>query len=231
VTLAGHRIGRASSRGSTPAVRALLRQALRHRRLLAAGLLAGAVACALGVVAPSPPPTVPVLVVSRALDAGVQLHAADVRVVRRPAVANPGALSSAADAVGRVLAAPLGAGEAVTAQRFVGPGLASGLAAHGHVAAPVRLSDAEVATLLRPGDVVDVVLSGSPAASATLAGPATVVAAGARVITVVTPPADAVLGTSSGSAGALVVLDVPRDQALSLVHAEGLGPLSVLLDG
>jgi pilus assembly protein CpaB len=212
-----------------PALRAVVRQATRHRRLLAAGLVAGAVACALSVLAPSPPPSVSVLVAARALDAGVQLSADDLHVAQRPAGTSPGALTATGPAVGRVLAAPVGAGEALTAERLVGPGLAASLTAHGHVAAPVRLADPEVAGLLRPGDVVDVVLAGS--ATAGSAPTASVVAGNARVVTVVASPGDSVLGTSSGSGGALVVLDVPRDQALSLARAAALGPLSVLLEG
>jgi pilus assembly protein CpaB len=231
-----------SKQGPPAAVRALVRQTLRHRRLLAAGLLAGAVACTLGVVAPKPAPKVPVLVATRALDAGVRVTTPDVRLARRPAGTNPGALSSSAAAIGRVLAAPVGPGEALTAQRLVGPGLASSLAAQGHVAAPVRLADADVAGLLRPGDVVDVLLAGpaSPTGAAATGAASTVtastvtasvVAAGARVVTVVAAPTDAVLGTSASSGGALLVLDVPREQALSLARAAALGPLSVLLDG
>jgi pilus assembly protein CpaB len=215
---------------STPAVRSVVRQALRHRRLLAAALLAGAVACALGVLAPSPGPTVPVLVAARGLDAGVQLSAGDLQVAHRPAGTSPGALSSTAAAIGRVLAAPVGAGEALTPERLVGPGLGASLAAHGDVAAPVRLSDAEVARLLHPGDVVDVVLAGS-AGGSTGGASASVVAAAARVVTVVAPASDSVLGTSSGTDGSLVVLDVPRSVGLSLARAAALGPLSVLLDG
>lgn len=206
-------------------LRSLGRQARRHRRLLAAGLLAGAVACGLGVLAPAPAATVRVLVASRSLDAGTVLTGADVEVAHRPPGANPGALTSSGDAVGRVLAAPVRPGESLTPERLVGPGLASRLSARGHVAAPVRLADAGAAVLLRAGDLVDVVL----ASGATSAGPqSSVVAPGARVVAVVAPTDDAVLGTSSGP---LVVLDVPRDQGLALARAAALGPLSVLLDG
>lgn len=207
------------------ALRSLGRHARRHRRLLAAGLLAGAVACGLGVLAPAPAPTVDVLVAGRALDAGTVLGGGDVQVAHRPAGANPGALGSAQDAVGRVLAAPVGAGEAVTPERLVAPGLAARLSARGHVAAPVRLADPGAATLLHTGDLVDVVL----ASAATPTGPqSSVVAPGARVVAVVAPSSDAVLGTSSGP---LVVLDVPHDQGLALARAAALGPLSVLLEG
>jgi Flp pilus assembly protein CpaB len=218
---------------STTIVRAIARQATRHRRLLAALLLAAAVASALGVVAPSPASTSIVVVASRPLDAGTSLGSGDVRVEHRPVGTNPGALTSTASAIGRVLAGAVGAGEALTAARLVGPGLAAGLAKHGHVAAPVRLSDPAVASLLKTGDVIDVVLAGATSGSPVggeSGGSATVVAAGARVIAVVAPANDAVLGTSADGSGGLVVLDVRRDQALDLARAAALGPLSVLLD-
>jgi pilus assembly protein CpaB len=139
-------------------------------------------------------------------------------------------LSSAAAAIGRVLAAPVGSGEALTSERLVGAGLGASLAAHGDVAAPVRLSDADVARLLHPGDIVDVVLAGSAGGSSAGAS-ASVVAAAARVVTVVAPASDSVLGTSSSTDGSLVVLDVPRPVGLALAQAAALGPLSVLLDG
>jgi Flp pilus assembly protein CpaB len=188
-------------------------------------LLAAAVACGLGVLAPAPAATVDVVVASRPLDAGTVLGDRDVKLARRPAGTNPGALTSPGDAVGRVLAAPVGAAEALTPERLVGPGLASRLSAHGHVAAPVRLADTGAATLLRAGDLVDVVLASG---DTTDRPQSSVVAPGARVVAVVTPKDDAVLGTASGS---LVVLDVPRDRGLALARAASLGPLSVLLEG
>lgn len=231
--MTGVRAPRQRELTSTSILRGIARQALRHRRLLAAFLLAAAVASALGVLAPAPQPTTSVVVAARTLDAGTSLASGDLRVVNRPAGTNPGALSSASTAVGRVLAAPVGSGEALTADRLVGPGLADGLAKHGHVAAPVRLADPAVASLLKSGDVIDVVLAGSSAGSAgepSTGGPASVVAAGARVIAVVAPSSDAVLGASADGSGGLVVLDVRRDQALELARAAALGPLSVLLD-
>ena len=205
------------------------RQALRHRRLLSAGLFAGAVACALAVLAPPSAPTVSVVVATRPLDAGVQLRPTDLRTVHRPVGSTPGALTSSDTAVGRVLAGTVGAGEALTAGRLVGPALASGLGARGHVAAPVRLADPDVAALLHAGDLVDVILA-SGAESKVVA--ASVVAPSARVVAVVNAGSDDALGTtSSPTDGALVVLDVPRSQALDLARAAAVGPLSVLLVG
>ncbi len=205
------------------------RQALRHRRLLASGLFAGAIACGLAAVAPPSAPTVAVVVAAKPLDAGARLRPADLRTVHRPAGSSPGALGSPDAAVGRVLAGSVGAGEALTVGRLVGPSLATGLGARGHVAAPVRLADPAVAALLHAGDLVDVVLASGADSKAMSAS---VVAPSARVVTVVAAGSDDALEATSGPAGgALVVLDVPRSQALDLARAAAVGPLSVLLVG
>ena len=218
-----------STGASSRVLTSLGRQALRHRRLLSAGLFAGAVACALAVLAPPSAPTVAVVVATRPLDAGVQLRSTDLRTVHRPAGSTPGALTSSETAVGRVLAGSVGRGEALTPWRLVGPALSSGLGVRGHVAAPVRLADPAVAALLRAGDLVDVVLAGGTDSKSVAAS---VVAPSARVVTVVNAGSDDALGTTSSPAGgALVVLDVPRSQALDLARATAVGPLSVLLVG
>jgi hypothetical protein len=79
------------------------------------------------------------------------------------------------------------------------------------VRAPVRIADAGVVELLRPGDRVDVLAA------------ARVVASGARVVTV--PEGD---GGALGD-GALVVLSVPRSTAAALAGASARSPLTVAL--
>ncbi|MER6732914.1 hypothetical protein [Streptomyces puniciscabiei] len=87
------------------------------------------------------------------------------------------------------------------------------------VTAPVRIADAATVRLLRPGDHVDVIAAGDPAAG----GVARVLARGVRVTEVPEPPAD---GTESG---ALVVLSVPRGTAARLVGASATARLAVTL--
>jgi hypothetical protein len=86
------------------------------------------------------------------------------------------------------------------------------------VAAPVRIADAATVRLLRPGDRVDVIAAGGPAAD----GDARVVARGARVAKV--PEA-----VDDGGSGALVVLSVPRSTAARLVGASATARLAVTL--
>ncbi|WP_089102173.1 hypothetical protein [Streptomyces hyaluromycini] len=85
------------------------------------------------------------------------------------------------------------------------------------VTAPVRIADAATVRLLRPGDRVDVIAAGDPAAG----GEARVIARGVRV-TRLPEPADA-----AAESGALIVLSVPRDTAARLVGASATARLAV----
>jgi Flp pilus assembly protein CpaB len=109
------------------AVRAVRRAVRLRRRLLAAGLTAGAVAIGLGVIAPAPPPTTSVVVASADLPGGGALGSDDLTVRRLPPSAVP-------------------AGSAGTPRRWLGRVLA----------APVRIADADAVALVRVGDRVDV---------------------------------------------------------------------------
>ena len=80
----------------------------------------------------------------------------------------------------------------------MGPTLATGLGVRGHVAAPVRLADADVAGLLHAGDLVDVVLASGADSKAVSAS---VVAPSARVVTVVNGGSDGALDATLRSDG------------------------------
>ncbi|WUN25723.1 hypothetical protein OG878_23490 [Streptomyces sp. NBC_00316] len=86
------------------------------------------------------------------------------------------------------------------------------------VSAPVRIADAATVRLLRPGDRVDVIAGEGPGADAR------VVAKGAAVAAVPRTAAD---GSTEG--GALVVLSVPRNTAVSLAGAGISARLAVTL--
>ncbi|WP_418060359.1 SAF domain-containing protein [Pimelobacter simplex] len=133
----------------------LRRHLLRHRRLLAALLLAGATASSLHVLAPPDPPTAAVLVAARDLPAGRVLAPGDLTSAPLPPGVLPaGAVPPGSPPLGRALAAPLRRGEPLTDVRLVGPGLATGQPS-GTVAVPIRLADAGQAALLAAGDVLD----------------------------------------------------------------------------
>ncbi|MFL6238647.1 MAG: RcpC/CpaB family pilus assembly protein [Actinomycetes bacterium] len=202
-------------------VRALLRAATWHRRLLASVCVAAAIAFGLSALAPKPATVVHVLAAARAVPAGSVLTAADVHAIGLPpAVVPVGALRAGTDVEGRVVAAALARNEPLTDVRLVGASMFAAVSA-GLVAAPVRIADPAVARLLQPGDVVDV-LAASDRASAT-----TVVAAGVRVLAVPAP------GDTGGGLddGALVVLATSPSTAAGLAHAAVATRLSVVIHG
>ena len=184
------------------------------------------------------PPTVAVVVAAADLPAGAVLTAADLATVRLPADAAPaGAAADVAARTAQVLAAPVRAGEVVTDVRLVGPGLWSQVP-DGQVAAPVRLADLAVATLLRAGDRVDVLAAttdDAPTGADVAARPAVqVVAEGALVLTAPAAPGPAVgagVGTGVGLAAGdgLLVLAVPPETAQRLAAAGAAGTLTVTL--
>ncbi|MFQ1003576.1 Flp pilus assembly protein CpaB [Modestobacter sp. SSW1-42] len=195
-------------------------------RQVAAGLLA----CLALVLALRPPPpaagpapaTVPVVVAAGDLPAGATLTDADLAVARLPVDAAPaGAVTDVPQLTGAVLASPLRSGEPVTDARVVGPGLWSAVPA-GQVAAPVRLADLAVATLLRAGDRVDVLAAGGAPDGAP---GVQVVATGALVLAV---PSTTAEDDAPGSDG-LLVLAVPPDTAGRLAAAATSATLTVTL--
>jgi Flp pilus assembly protein CpaB len=196
-----------------------LRRALsRYRTLLAAGLAAGAMASALGVLAPRAEAGVSMVTAARDLPAGTALVADDLRATRSPRALVPsGALHFGSEAVGRVLAAPLRRGEPVTDIRLAGAALVPPQLT-GLVAAPVRLADAASAALVTAGDHVDVLAAGTARG-----GPAEaqVVAVDAEVLTV---PA----AVQDGD-GALVVVAATPATARRLAAAAVSSRLSLTL--
>jgi pilus assembly protein CpaB len=196
---------------------ALRRIVMRHRRLGAAALAGVAVLVGLRVVAPAPPPSALAVVAAHDLDAGARLEPDDLRTVRvaRSLLPGSGTLTESA-AVGRVLSAPMRAGEVVTDWSVVGPSALAGYADGAAVATAVRLPDADIASLLSAGDRIDVY-----AAVAEVGQPAALVAADVTVITVPEPVDD------SRQQGAVVLLSATPDQAARLAGASATGPLAV----
>ncbi len=210
-----------------------LRRAIRwHRRLVAAALATAATAFALSALAPAPPPTIDVVVAGRDLTGGLPLASGDLSVARLPPEAVPdGSADSSERLLGRVLAGPVRRGEPVTDVRLVGEGLVRGFG-DDVVAAPVRLADADVVALLRPGDLVDVLATEarSGAEGAPLAAvEARPVARAVRVATIPRAGDDPVLGAGAAGDGALVVLATTAETATELARAEVTSRLSVVI--
>jgi Flp pilus assembly protein CpaB len=204
-------------------LRALLRTASWHRRLLASGCAAAAIAFALTALTPKPHGLVKVLAAARDIPAGATLSAADVHTIGvPPAVVPAGALRAGSAAVGRVVAAALRQGEMLTDVRLVGAPL-FGTVGAGLVAAPVRIADPSAALLLQPGDVIDVLASTDHSSAAA----ALVVAAGVRVLTV----PSGTEATGGLDDGALVVVAATPATAALLAKAAIASRLSVLIRG
>jgi pilus assembly protein CpaB len=195
------------------------RTALWHRRLLAAGLAAAAVALAIHAAQPTPPDTTAVVVAARDLTGGTMLTEADLGLAQLPPETVPaGALPDLSAGLGRLLAGPVRAGEPITDVRLTGPSLVAGWG-DDLVAVPVRIADPGVVTMVRPGDRIDLL-----AASMDGHTEAGVVASQVPLLAVPAPMDGGPLAD-----GALLVVAVPVDQATRLAQAAVTSRLSVAL--
>ncbi|HET7902780.1 MAG TPA: Flp pilus assembly protein CpaB [Candidatus Nanopelagicales bacterium] len=198
------------------------RRVRRHRQLLAAGLVAVAVMGLASAVHPPDAATTDVVVARADLVPGTALTGSDLVLAQRPEGALPDDAVRDPDEVrGRLVAAPVHAGEVLRRRDVVGEDLLAALGT-GLVAVPVRLADDGVAALLQPGDVVDLVSAHE--------GSAEVVAAGVRVLAVPRAATSAsVLGASGEvGAGSLVVVAASTSAALALQRAQSDGRVGVL---
>jgi Flp pilus assembly protein CpaB len=156
-----------------------------------------------------------VLAAARDLPGGSAVTSDDLVSTALPKRAVPaGAFRTGAPLDGRVLAGPVRAGEPLTDARLVAPGLVRQLPGD-IVAYPVRIDDADVVSLLRTGDHVDLVAAGS-ATSTTVARSAPVIALPRPVDT---------------ARGALLVLAVPRTTAASVAEASVNNRLTIAITG
>jgi Flp pilus assembly protein CpaB len=208
----------------------------RHRRLVVAGCVAGAVAAGLRAVSPEPPPTQAVWVAAADLPAGTTLTGDDVVPVRWLVGTSPPATLDADEAAGRRLATPMRRGEPLTDVRVAGPGLLEGQPP-GTLAVPVPLANASAAALVRPGDVVDVLAAAAPGldlAGATASAPAEVVAQRVLVLGVLaddhaTGGLLAGAAAAAGNANPVLVVATDETSARSLSGAGTGRELSVVV--
>lgn len=173
------------------------------RRILAAGLVVLA-----GVAALRPDPEgdrAQVVVAARDLSPGTALTADDLRLEKRLVPTIPdGSQSDIDTVVGSTLAGPARRGEVLTDVRLLSRRLAESAAGPDARIVPLHPADGALADLVRPGDVVDVVVASDTAAESAprvLATDAIVVlvsakqkaaaAAGDRVVLVALPAASA----------------------------------------
>ena len=193
--------------------RPVRRAVLSRRRPLAAVLTGLAVVAALHEVRPPPPDVRAVPTVARDLPAGATLKVSDVVMVDYAPGSAPAGL--AANPVGRVLAAPMRAGEALTDVRLVGAPLAA--AYPDDVVVPVRLPDAGMAELLRVGDRIDLVAADPQGDEARLV---------ASEVTVLALPTTDDAESATGLPGRLVLVAAPAEVRESLAQAAVTGFLT-----
>lgn len=205
-------------RSSLPSpLRSLLRAVSWHRRKLAVIAAVLAVLTGINAAAPRPPDTVAVLRAVESLAGGEPVRTAQVRLADVAAGAVPEeALTDPTQAVDRILAAPVPKGQVLTEADLIGDRTLR----PGRVLAPVRLADAGLAAVLRPGDLIDIVAADGQG------GPATAVAEGVRVITI--PATDGTTTRPDSGAGVLVLVEVDGATALELARAGSRSSLSVI---
>ncbi|MGH3928423.1 MAG: SAF domain-containing protein [Pseudonocardiaceae bacterium] len=133
---------------------------------------------------------VPVVVAARDLAPGTVLGPGEVVLRGLPEQMVPDGAAQATPAVlGRTLAAPVRRGEPLTDLRLAGPALARAVSADpAAVSVALRLPDSDIAALLYPGALVDVLTPGARQDEPV------VLASGARVLSVLEPGA----GTTEG---------------------------------
>jgi pilus assembly protein CpaB len=203
----------------------------RWRFALAAALIGLAAALTVHILRPPPPPTVDVAVTARPVAAGTELTWDDV-VVRAIAadVAPPGAVHTVRGLLGRAAVVGLPAGAPLHATLVSDAGV-SAAAPRGTVVVPVRLSDDAVATLLRPGDRVDL-LAGTTLGSEPATTPQ-YLARGALVLPVPAgrepEGAGGLLGPASDGDRPVTLVAVSPEDAPELSAVSGWGSVTAVL--
>lgn len=209
---------RTRSRPPRRPLRSLGRAVSWHRRKLAVLAAVAAVLTGLAAAAPEGPPTLSVVRATSELPGGTRLADADLELARVVADDAPrGAITELTGAVDQLLAAPVAEGQILTPAALT---TARTVTSRGRVVAPLRLADADLATLLRPGDQVDVIAADPQSEQAD------VVARAVRVVTV--PRADDATESSGSAAGRLILLEVDPQTARVLARAAVSATLTVI---
>lgn len=189
---------------------------LEHRRLLAALFTGLAVLAGLTSLRSSPD-GVRIVVVERDLRSGHVIAGSDLRTTTVPPAAAPAYVLDREAAVGRRVAGPMRAGEAVTDFRVVRAGSLSGYGP-GAVLTTIRVDRADGAAGVRVGDRVDVVAVDPDGESG-----AEVVARDVEVVTVPTEDDDAAtaLGVVTSEKNALRLASAGLSSRFSIISTTG----------
>lgn len=186
------------------------------RRVLAAVCLGGAAALTVDLCTPPAPSSYAVVTAARDLPSGIVLTDGDLAVADVPGLVGPVG-TRVEEFVGRQLAAPIGAGEALSATRVVPRSTAEGLPP-GQVALHVRVVDPAALRLLSAG--LRVALhdpDGQP------------LAVGVVVLAVDPPPDASGLWPAGSSEGIGLVVALPRDRVPAVLARRGIDPSAPLV--
>lgn len=179
-------------------------------------------AAAVSAASPSPPATRPVVVAARAVAPGSSLAADDLRVAAYPAALVPGdAATDPGTLVGRTTTTGLSAGSPLTSASFVSSDGAR--ATPGRSLVPVRLADASLVQVVRPGDRVDVLALGAEGQ------PPKVVARGARIAAIPGRAGGSGPLAPDSSGGPTLLFEVADEAAPALAQAAVTNRLGVVL--
>lgn len=191
------------------------------RRVVALTLFAVAGMLALQTGPAAAGPTSAIVVAARDVDVGHTLTADDLRTIDAPENVVPqGALTNPRRAVGKILTSAARTGEPITDVRLLGRGKIPG--GRNMSAVPVRLEDAAVAQVLKPGMKVDVVTADDSAGGHKRKN---VVARNASVLTVTASDG----GVTAGQSDRLVVIALPEKDATLLASTSLNKPVTVTL--
>lgn len=201
----------------------------KYRRMIAALLAGIAAAMTILFFAPHMEPTRSIVVAARDLPTGHHIAAADLATVNLASDAIPPSSTRRFEEItGQQLAVPIEQGSPIPKSSLLGPDLLTG-APPGTSAVPVRASDAEGTSILRPGMRVNVVLTTgngyeTPTESRVIARGVTVLWNGSQSGN----ESSSWFGASSNQPGTIVVA-APESEAARLAGATSEGKVSLLI--
>jgi len=178
-----------------------------------------AVLTGISAAAPNGPPALRVVRATTELASGAVVVAQDIALSEVVEDALPrGAMVDQAAVIGRRVVGPVAEGQVLTSLHLLA-GDAS--VASGHVVAPLRIADPDVATLLQPGSRIDVIAADPDG------GAATVAATNVKVLTIPPPASDQ--SDRTATEGALILVEVDQKTATLLAQAAATTRISLVV--
>lgn len=201
----------------------------RNRRLAIALLFSLAAAITVHQLTPPPADTATVLAAARDLPAGTALAASDLTALKiPPQLVTAGTIAEGSAAAGKQLAAPLRKGQLLTDSQLLGPGLLAGTPP-GSAAVPLRMADPSSIQLVSPGQLVNVVLTGTNGYDQQ--SPPEVLASSVPVLWTSGQGGKTGQWLGTGETDGLIVVAAAPEQAARLAGASTQGKLFFVLVG